>query len=191
MPRGAISARGVEMRSGLRWLLAATLLASGFALLYPENRPQIVAAVGSAEVGRRATSSVDAPLPATLPMLRLEAAGRDPFSSPRAEGTQGRSAPEARVVQQAPALPASGVLPVQGVAPPQPSWKYFGRMTSPGGRVITLLTRGEQPVAVETGMSLGDGYKVEALDEHHVRLAHALSGVQYAIPIPLLPVPRP
>ena len=64
-------------------------------------------------------------------------------------------------------------------------------MNAPDGQLTTLLARGDTVVAVSEGMTLDDGYVVQAVLADAVRLAYPTLGLVVDIPVPPAPsLPR-
>jgi hypothetical protein len=73
--------------------------------------------------------------------------------------------------------------------PPPPSapalaHRFFGRVVGPDGQLLTLLTRTGEPVAISDGMTLDDGYVVEAVRADAVRLVYPALGSVVELPLP-------
>ena len=166
------------MRRWLQLTLWATVGMSVVALWPRRPVPVVEAKVPSSSVqvrdagpgGRGASGSL------AIEPLRIEAAAGDPFE------VAVRRAPAVAVVAPAPVpvAPVASAVP----APPAVTYRYYGRLTKPGGEVVTLLSQGDAPVVVEPGLKLSDGYVVQAILPDAVRLSHASGGVVVDVPIP-------
>lgn len=116
-------------------------------------------------------------LPETLPRPQLAAARFDPFA--------GFKPP-------APAVPPAAhqpIVPPPLLAPPQApvvNYRYLGRMTDPAGQSYVYLAKGDAATAVtvRSGDRLEDGYVVESIEQHGVRLHYPALDVRAVIPFP-------
>ena len=68
-------------------------------------------------------------------------------------------------------------------APPM-EYRFFGRMATPAGEHVILLTRGEAVAAIEVGTRFDNGYIVEAIHDDRVRTVYAPTGIAVDIPVP-------
>lgn len=170
------------MRPWLRWLLVTSVLASGLSLMWPDD--SISRAVDSIDA-RRIVAPLDArasgpttvtnePIPQRLPIALLDKAIADPFAD-----------------LQPPAPPAPNPLvgpthePLAAPpAPPPANYRYLGQLTTPEGKTLVYLARGDRDIAVEVGTQLDDGYLVEAITPGAVQLHFAALDTRVTIPIP-------
>jgi hypothetical protein len=169
------------MRPWLRWVLAATVVVSGLALVWPDKTVHAVS--GTVLRGRNeaavaqaaATTPYDptqpaGPLPALLPRHVLGKANFDPFV-----GVQPPAPP-------ATPAPKPFVGPVYQPPPPPPpiNYRYLGQMTTPGGDRLVYLNSGTADIPVAVGTRLDEGYVVESIASDGVHLyypplkAHAI-----------------
>jgi hypothetical protein len=113
--------------------------------------------------------------------LELDPAKSDPFQGlPKV----------AAVPVQPPAPVVPTVLPTVA-PPPLPSappleYQYFGRMTLPDGKQLTMLAKGGLPLTVEAGTLLDNGYVVSAVETALVRFSYPPTGtvIELAVPPP-------
>lgn len=155
--------------------------------------PQPVAPVEVASAPARAPHAFASNPPNLLPKelvpLTVEEAQRDIFArrAASAPAPVASKPPPPPWVEASPVLvPAAMPLPT---APPM-VWRFLGRMQTPEGRVLVLLSRPdrETPVTADQGTSLGDGYVVKEVAQEAVRLTHPPTGTDVEIPIS---APRP
>ena len=74
-------------------------------------------------------------------------------------------------------------------APPPPAapginLRYLGRMTTPEGRHVVLLARGDAALTVQVGTTLEEGYVVQTIGSDAVRLVYPPLGTVVDVPIP-------
>lgn len=179
------------MRSRLRWALVGTVALAAAALWWPAQRATTVQAVrrDPGQPGEAGPSSGTAdlelaPLPRELAPWQIEPASRDPFAP---------VAPPAQPVVAAPVAPAPVVLtppPPPPPAAPGINLRYLGRMTTPEGRHVVLLARGDAALTVQVGTTLEEGYVVQAVGSDAVRLVYPPLGTVVDVPIPT-PQPQP
>jgi len=179
------------MHKGLRWALGLTIALTAAALMRPARPPTVVGAVDSVDDRRSdaaprsgdsdpalASGNVVA-WPERLEPWVLDNAKADIFSA----------------APTAPAVPASvGPPPAPAMAPPPPApapaspplaWRYLGRMVTPGGATVVLLSRADgAAVSIQQGSKLDDGYEVLAILPDAVRLVFPPTGVEVDVPIP-------
>ncbi len=116
---------------------------------------------------------------ASPPLLEVEPAKNDPFNA------------KIRVIHSAaPAaepLLARVVEPTAVAAAPPLEYQYFGRMTLPDGKQITMLSKGGQPLTVEEGTMLDNGYVVVAVEPTQVRLSYPATNTTIELAVPASP----
>lgn len=178
------------MRRGLYWTLAATVLLS-VAALWGADNPRLVSAVESSmrehqeslDPGSIAYSRASAPtttLPEQIPRLIVDLAKRDVFV-PHEMPAASQPGP--------PTLSPSAPLPVVIALTPPPqapplNARFLGRMTTPEGKRLVYLARGDLPLAVSVGQRLDDGYLVESITAEGVTLNYPPLDVRVVVPIP-------
>lgn len=178
-----------RIRPAVQGALAATVLATVWALWSPSG-PEVVpvqlagsgAPHSAAEQGPARSRAGDATnVPGqSLERRTLSPAERDPFhpspTSPSPADTPPtvEPPPRAAAVEQAP--PA---------APPAPTMSHalLGRFQAPDGSWLVFLQDGEQVVQVVPGVTLSDGWRVDALSAHQVTLRHPT--VEQPVVLPL------
>ena len=112
------------------------------------------------------------PLPLTEAGVAASATPFDPFV--------GVVPPPAPVVVAPPAVaPVTAPPP-----PPEQAYRFLGRVTGPDGVEQILLTRGEMFVSIKVGMTLDNGYVVDAISTDLVSLSYPQFGTKASIPIP-------
>ena len=69
---------------------------------------------------------------------------------------------------------------------PTPQLQFVGRMATPSGQVLTLVSQHEQILELRPGLQLADGFRVDGIMPDRLRLTHLPTGAQvdYAIPPP-------
>lgn len=105
----------------------------------------------------------------------LTGARFDPFN-----GLPANPPPLPAPVQSVALPPAAAIAPLA----PALNYRFFGRMTTPQGQVITLLARADHVVVVEPGQQLDEGFVVQSVDLDAVRLHHPPSDVHVTIALP-------
>ena len=80
---------------------------------------------------------------------------------------------------------ASAPLPAP-VQPPPPAlaYAYLGRLHSPTGQRLVLLSDGSDSVLAAEGVALGNGYTVERVTADAVWVLHAKLGLRQHIALP-------
>lgn len=189
------------MRRGLLWALGTSGLASAWALWGPvpgvnqtAAAQRLVAAIESvdragvavhdplaARTAAPTTQAASAPLPRSLDAWQLEAAVRDPFV-PYTPPAPAEPPVPPEPQRHKPAAPEPVAEPTP-TAPPM-DYRFLGRMLTPEGRTITLLTRGESTIEVQPGQQLEDGYRVEAVSAQAIRLVYPSLGTVVDVNIP-------
>jgi hypothetical protein len=108
----------------------------------------------------------------------LEPAARDPF------------APEAPQPQQPASTPAAVVTPPPPPppAPPPLGLTFVGRMVAPDGTASIMASNGSDTLTLRSGLTLPNGYRVEAIDEQAVHLSYP--GLHATARLDLPPTPR-
>ena len=183
------------MNRGLLWGLGATTAVAAWALLNPAPSsnagPSAVIAAAPARVpvdgasavqpspmstrsGEVATTLAAAPLPAHWPQPNVEAAPRNPFLA--------TPPPAPKPVVVAVKAPPSAPPP----PPPVSDYRFWGRMNVSGGQRLTYVSRGEagNPVAIDVGTRLEDGWSVDAIGDNAIVLVHAATQQRSTLSIP-------
>jgi hypothetical protein len=179
------------MRRGLLWLLGATVLASGAALVVERPTVALVQALDSgrgasdfrAPAGVEGAQLAKQPLPSALQRWDIEPARRDPFIDAPANVT-----PPPRPT---PPPPAQAAPPPPAPTPPPMAWRYLGAFEAPDGKRLVMLARQNDPqaVVVERGTRLSDGYEVIDISEGAIRLVYPPLQYEALITIATLPAP--
>lgn len=178
------------MRPVLTWLLLATLAASIVSLAMPDGSSQLVGTAdrvemlqGTAPRQPLASSGDEAghktPLPAQLPAWVLEPAKRDAFALlPQRPPPEAPTRPLARNMQ----VPE----PVESPPPMPPlPYRFWGRMSTPEGKeLVYLIRKGQRVLAVQPGVLLDDGWRVEAVSHEAVTLSFGGSRLHAQVNIP-------
>lgn len=176
------------MRPWLRWLLAASALASAVALWWPDSVSQAVArsevtAANSQTVIDSVLEPVAPPvngfmrtaLPSRLPVLTLDSANFDPFV--------GVQPPPPPPPKPQPVPVAEAPPPPAPTAPPL-SYRYLGQMVDPSGKRLVYLGKGDKDVLVAVGTQLDEGYVVEAIAADGIQLHYPPLDMRAVINIP-------
>lgn len=179
-PLGTVRA----MRPGLAVALACAIGLSGWALLSsPENPVPLVVATGAEAVTSAlglASSVVVSVLPTSLPAVPWDRAEHDPFQGPPVPPTTATPP-----IAPPPVVPAALPSPV-APPPPQMGYTFIGRMRSPEGQVLVLLSNGADMVVATPGAALDNGHVVESLAENAVLIGHRNLPLRLSLPIPQL-----
>lgn len=136
-----------------------------------------VEAVAQVAIFRKIPSpGAEEPAPPTAQVQHVLSAARfDPFN-----GLPANPPPQPAPAQPAASPPAGSLAPVAPVL----NYRFFGRMTTPQGQVMTLLAREDHVVVVEPGQQLDEGYVVESVDLNAVRLHYPPLDVHVSIVVP-------
>lgn len=176
------------MRPWLRWLLAASALASAVALWWPDSVSQAVSRSEAAAASSQAAvdaaiepvASTGNGLPRAALPPRLRAATLDPASFDPFIGVQPPPPPP----------PKPQPVPVV-VAPPPPAptapplaYRYLGQMVDPAGKRLVYLGKGDKDVLVAVGTQLDEGYVVESITADGIQLHYPPLDVRAVINIP-------
>lgn len=186
----------VNVRPGIRWLLAASVVLSALALWWSPQIGQVSAPVARDDVLHRRAEHSSGPaatvpgtaasvaLPQHLPTLHFGKAVFDPFVGALALPVPAKPAP-----QLAPAPVAYISAPTAPAVPNTPAvaYRYLGQMIGPAGQRLIYLARGEQSIAVQVGTRLDDGFVVEAMDAAGIKLHYPPSNSRALIPMPAPP----
>jgi hypothetical protein len=178
-----------QLRPGLGIALAAAVALSAW-LLFSSPAPTVVAVVAPDAAARHmpilteraAPPSTPARLPDQLPSYSWDLAEHDPFQGPP-------------LVAAAPATPKPMAMsntlatapPPAPVQPPPPvlAYTFLGRLRSPTGDRLVLLSDGLDSVVAADGVALGNGYTVERVTADAVWVLHAeLVGLRQHITLP-------
>lgn len=182
-----------KMNPALTWSLAGTVLASAWALWWP-NVSDDSAARGA--VARRSANVLPAPVPSAGmaseaaaspnalvandgPRL-LSPASRDPFHPAPAPVSAEVTRATAKATKNEPMQPLAPVAPV---APPM-NHRIVGRFVSPDGQRMVFLQDGPQTVLAVSGAVLSSGYAVDAVTPRELRLRHPMAGQAVSMPMP-------
>ncbi len=169
------------MRRSLVFVLVATVALAAWSYRWSAMPPVVAAASLPATAGTAppAASVSQRARPVRWPEVEVAAAAGDPFSvAPAPQQTPPNLPPPSP-----PPVPAAALPP----AAPALEHRFFGRVVSPDGQQITLLTRTGVPVAVSEGVPLNDGYVVESVRPEAVRLVYPPLGTVVDLPIPASP----
>lgn len=186
--RVRLAAEWCQLRPGMRWALVISLLASMLALTLPPSEdalpsePPTAHGVDPQDVAAPATSA-----PAGTQWRRLlvgagaprEPAEADPFELRQAAAP---TAPPTAPTVVAPPAPA----PVQEITAPAPRYRVAGWLDAGEGR-LWLLSDGQHELVAKPGMTLLDGYMVQAIEPRAIRLQHTATQTQVSLPLPALP----
>lgn len=181
--RVRIAEREPTMRAPLRWILLITVALTALSLWWPADEARVaghvVAAAAAPESPPRSARNEPAPpsaLPAALPRQELGKAEFDPFV-----GAQPAAPPPPKPVM----TPiAATPPPAPPPAPPPLTYRYIGRMQDPDGKPSVYLAKADKHLAVGVGMTLEEGYIVEAIDGDAIRLRYPPLDARASIPIP-------
>lgn len=193
------------MRPALRWLLLLTLALSAGAIWWPPSGvPPLVSAVrrdvdrahglSVAPAAESQGSSAQQALPAVIPALQIDPARRDIFASAQGGAQQAsQKAPSPGRPLPAPPPPVPLAQPAQAIQPAQPAvaaaapplrLRYLGSMLTPAGERLVLMARGDAAFVARPGLNVDDGYAIQSVEAHAVRVVHSGSGNVTDIPIP-------
>ncbi len=181
-----------QLRPMLRWMLGLSIGGSVWAFLLPSpadapadsvprSQPPGAASyrelLSSWQPAHSPLAGSAIPLPSRLPENPLEAADRNPFSTP-----------------QQPAPPAPPALALEPAPPPAPqapalTYRYLGEMLDAQGQRRVYLAKQDKELLVETGTRLDEGYRVESITADEIRLIHEALQQQAVIRIPAKPAP--
>ncbi len=182
------------MNRGLLWGLGATTAVAAWVLLNPASSPSagpstvIAAAPARAPVegasalqpspmstqrGGGAATLAAAPLPAHWPQPNVDVAPRNPFLA---------------TPPLAPKPVIAAVTAPPPATPPSPvsDYRFWGGMKIAGGQRLVYLARGESgnPIAIDVGTRLEDGWSVDTISDNAVVLVHAATQRRSTLSIP-------
>lgn len=163
----------------IAWVLGGSLLASAWALWWPDGSPAVhpmpvsVAVVAGVNEAPVQQSGV---LPTTLPKVELVPAEFDPFV-----GVVPKEPPPAKPA----AAPPPQYVPPPPVVVPTQTYRFLGKLASPDGKLLVYLTNGMSEVVVGEGTRLDDGFVVDSIQSDAVFLVHPVSGTRAQIAIPV------
>lgn len=182
---------GRGKRRPVFWLFLVTVLASAWALWWPEDpirasRSESASHIGSGGIAAPLTADPSIPASSLTELGGMEqplawsSASADPFAPDVVEPQAEAPAPSAPIAtnESPPAPPPPR---------PRPVYSVIGRMASPEGQALVLLARtdaqGFSAVAVP-GLELDDGFTVQEVSAAGVRLLHAATGDVVILPVP-------
>lgn len=175
------------MRVALRWCLGLTAVASAYAVWWPRNSPEVIAAADrplaihtESRLSGHDREAMN-PFPPSLPEFKIEPARRDPFagaSPPTTKSPIGTAVSKTQTTAE-----IEPALPTQPKAPP-PTARYLGAIVNPEGVRIVMLARGDSVVPIEVGTPLGDGYIVQSIGINSVTLIHPQTSSAAEVSIP-------
>lgn len=180
----------MNIRPGIRRLLAASTVLAVLALLWPRqvfqvSPPAVREGADQAHSARPSDLPAASPaiaaslsLPDRLPDLRFGKATFDPFVGAPAMTVATTPAP-----QTAPAPVAYSPAPAMPTTPAV-DYRYLGQMIGPAGQRLIYLAKGEQLIPVQVGTRLDDGFVVEAMEANGLKLHYPPSGSRALIPMP-------
>lgn len=88
-------------------------------------------------------------------------------------------------------MPLAATAAAPSTAPPAAAppvrLRFLGTMLTPEGGRVVMLASGDHVVVVRPGLAVEDGYIVQAVDVHAVRLLHAATGHRVDVAIPAAP----
>lgn len=121
----------------------------------------------------------------------LEPAANDPFLADLAavakpSPSQQTRPPVAKVTTPAP-LPPATVQPVEAPTAPPLMLAFSGRMRGPDGVDTVYVRMGEVSVAAKVGQKLPNGYRVDAIHEHHMELSYPSPPTTARLDLPAAP----
>lgn len=187
--------RRAPLHPALIWLLAVSLLASAWALWWPNDAEAPLGPINPtfarSAVSVPLTQAGPSPSAYVRPQLAAQSAvgsgeptvlsppSRDPFNITIAgfESTQAKEAKEPERQEPAPPAPAPPVAPVM-------SHVVVGRLLSPDGKRLVFLQDGPQTVVAAPGLALTSGYVIEELTAEAIRLRHTLAEQPVSLPLP-------
>ena len=195
MTREDVSVKPGLHRS-MKWGLAATLVATAMALLWPA--PAVVGVRTTRELavpkGSTAISSSASSTNTRGRISLIEDSTRSPnlrpFAGVAASATEAVFDPFVGVAVETPAsavaLTASVPEPARPPPPPPPvqDYRFFGRVIGPDGGEQILLARGESFVSITKGTVLDNGYVVESISAESVVVVFPSLGIRTSVPIP-------
>jgi hypothetical protein len=118
-------------------------------------------------------------LPAQWLAPAWDRAEHDPFQRP---ATVVAPAPKPLASAQPATVPPppAPVLP----SPPPLTYRFLGRMRSPDGQTLVLLSNGSEVVAATAGVALDDGYIIERVSADAVHLQHTAPDATRSLALP-------
>ena len=179
------------MNRGLLWGLGGTAAVSAWVLLNPApstGSPGTAVVAAAPAHGRADGTSIPLPppfpgstaastaadtLPEHWPQPNVEPAARNPFVSTPPPAPK-------------PAAVALVAAPPPPPPPPVSNYRFWGRMAVGGGQRLTYVARGDSgnPVAIDIGTRLEDGWSVEAIGDNTIVLVHAATQQRSTLSIP-------
>jgi hypothetical protein len=168
--------------------LAATLLATAWALWWPDDAASDRGALPSRAPAPRDEASVAKGLSTTATASAeakeedaplLTAAARDPFfpAPPPAPATAAKATPEPARAEPTPPTPPPP-------PPPPMNHRVVGRFLSPEGQWLVFVQDGTQAVQATAGLTLSSGWVVESITARELRLRHPQAEQAASLPLP-------
>lgn len=191
MTAPASSSLASRLRPGVAAAFAATVLLTLWALMTEQEATIVPAAGPSAHKPAAAAAPRDAPhasvlsrvLPEVLTVPPWDRAETNPFD-PR-DATV-RPPPPATVASAMPAQAPAAVLAAPAAPPPPPlTYQFIGRMTTPAGQTLVMLSSGSEVIVASEGQALDNGYRIERVTAEAVQVIHAELGLRHSIPLPV------
>jgi len=175
------------MNRGLLWGLGATAAASAWALLSPTPSSNPDTAVVAAAPARAPADGSAAPAPSLAshggPAASGPAALPEHWPAPNVD-----AAPRNPFLATPPPAPKTVVVAPPPPPPPPPvsNYRFWGRVAVADGQRVTYLSRGDSgnPVAIDIGTRLEDGWSVDAIGDNAVVLVHAATQQRSTVLIP-------
>lgn len=168
---------GQGVKPVLAWGLGCTLLASAWALWWPQPAQPVVALSRPQASAAAASMPGNSSLPAQWPQLVLAPAQADPFAA------DNMATPTAQPPVQPVPLPVVATVAPAPVAP-STAYRFLGRMAGPSGQQLVYLSNGAQDVPVAPGSKLDDGFVVSSVGEKAIVLVHAETGTKLELAVP-------
>jgi hypothetical protein len=162
----------------LGWALATAsigALALAIAARPDDESVGVVESITPKRAERAGAASEDAAPKHTWQRERLGPVTNDPFVA--------MQAPVVSKPKPAPPPPTAPAAPPAPVAPPFP-YRVFGILTGPTDQRVTYLMRDNRLIAVEPGMELDGGYRIESVSEAAIVVVFVPLGQKTTLRIP-------
>lgn len=143
-------------------------------------RSALLSTMGSTDIASSRSSQMlsSSPLPEHLNRPQLESARNDPFVLP---------APPTPVIAKVAPPPVQVPPPTPQPTAPPLNLRYTGRMTAPDGKQVVYVAYGETNLAIATGQSLPNGYRVDAITSRAVEFVYPPLNTTARLELPELP----
>lgn len=143
------------------------------------------ASAGSSDIGNK--KATDTPLPTELERMLIttdfSVIKRNPFVA---------VPPAPQIVKKVVAAPIPPPAPSVQAQPQPPmmpplNLKFVGRVTEPNGNRVVFASLNENPVSLNVGQTLSNGFRVDAIKDEAVELTYTLLGTTTRFDLPKPP----